>query len=154
MLMSDLVKYGVLAGVGYFLYKKYYAAPAAAVVTGPVGNPVQYVPLTVTQQLDAAAKGGADYLRSGGLLNADQWNFFWAKIGKPAVDGAVFDALFFPSGRPSDTKDNPKMSSAQFVSSVATAGLSGFASAVGMPSPGQLVAMRRRAAVNRLNNAA
>lgn len=142
--MSDLIKYGVLAAVGYYVYKNYYQAPAVTTTTAPAPT-VAYTAPTSTSLLNKAAQSQPDYIRNGGQMTADQWSYIWVNsLSKSAVDGGTFDALFFPNGRPTNATDTPKMTAAQFVAALGTAGLSGFRAVTGLPHP--MVFRRRRVA--------
>lgn len=80
--------------------------------SGDAKTPAQ----TLAQQLRAAA--GVD------LGNADQWNYFLARIaGRKPIEGEVFTKAFFPDGRPEG--DAATMTSDQFLNLGKAAGGTG-----------------------------
>jgi hypothetical protein len=82
--------------------------------TGTGGGSDKASPVaTLAQQLRAAA--GVD------LGNADEWNYFLARIaGRKPVDGEPFMKAFFPDGRPEG--EAAKLTPEQFVTQAKAAG--------------------------------
>jgi hypothetical protein len=145
--MGDLLKYGLLAVGGYLLYNA-FTSPATAVpgtavgiTPTPAGTPApapapSYVttPPTLAAQLDKAAQSNSFYTSQGGKMDAFQWAYIWQNsLSKPAIDGGVISALFFPSGVPSDSSTFAHMTAADFVTALATKGISGLG-AFGLPA--------------------
>jgi len=171
---SNLIKYGLLAGAGYFLYSKFVAAPAGA-IPGATATPATCPTDTKTcpdgstlhrtgATCDFAACPDPAYkyvpptteaalIKAAGAstATADVWNFYYGRLpGKTAlVEG--FDAVFFPNGRPPDVNDTPKMSAAAFLAGLATKGLSGlgraFPSTITVPAAAAILRARAKQGV-------
>lgn len=79
--MKDIIKYAILGGVGYWVIKNYFpnllgGTPTIIPSTSSVA-PV-YTNDTKTQIFNAAKTSQG--IGWGGLLNADQWNYFYNKV--------------------------------------------------------------------------
>lgn len=131
--MKDLIKYGLLAGVAYYVYVNFLSQPAQAIApVGPVPTippvapappPYQYTPPTTLEALKKA-------ILPATTGTADVLNFYYGTIpGKtPLVAG--FDEVFFPNGRPAKVEDTPKISPEAYLAGLATKGLSGLGRAI------------------------
>lgn len=141
---SDVLKYALIAGAGYlayeFLVKPSTAAPAPASGSAPFSlsdliaalrapapatttPPAGAATTSLADQLTAAAAGNAYLI--GGKMTADQWSYIYNHLsGKASID-SVFDALFFPNGRPTDQATYPTYTAAEFAAALKTKGISG-----------------------------
>jgi|SRR5579871_1102551 len=139
---GDILKFGLIAGGAWLLYEMFFSTPAPAAAstssTGSTGSSstsgtsstssssaaVTVNPTTVAALQAAAA---TQPTMSGGMGTADQFSYLWTNnLGKPAISGTTFDAIFFPNGRPANTAQYPLYTAQQFVQALATAGLSGY----------------------------
>jgi hypothetical protein len=131
MASNNILTYVLVGGAAYLAYNWWQNQQTPALVpvpptplppaTPPQAQvpPTAYVPPSTVQQLQNAAGAGVT------TLNADQWQFYWNQIGKPAISSDIFTALFFPTGRPSDPSQAPMMTATAFASALASKGLSG-----------------------------
>lgn len=128
--MNESIKYALLAGGAYLLYKHFVPAATAAVV--PVTMPANYVPvktgditiaktntvMSVDQMNQLVALNGSRD------ANADIWNYYYAQLtGRPQTTD-LFD--------PSLPRDTP-MPVEQYFSARVMHGLSGYSGHAGYP---------------------
>ncbi len=132
MASSDLIKYGLLAAAGWFAWSKLSessALPPPPATTPPATTPPATTTtppvVTLEQRLLTAAGVPASTVQG-----PDQWAYFWAGlkdangVAKGALPSTALD-VWFPAGRPEDQSQYPQITAAQFVSGLATKGISG-----------------------------
>lgn len=144
---SDAIKWVLLAGGAYLVYRAYSAtvtvSPAPGSTSGGSGSSggssgssgsgsgsgSGYSAPSLADQLDAAAQPNAFYQQQGKRMNAWQWEYVWENsLKKTAIDGAQLSAVFFPNGAPAAAQATSApwlMSAAQFVSGLQAKGLAG-----------------------------
>lgn len=99
--MGDLIKYGLLAVAGYFIYQKFFtgaATPAAATPTpaAPAASATPAAPTSSFNTLDAiysrmVAAATAD--KAASSMTADQWNLYLklsSNVASPPDPPTVF----------------------------------------------------------------
>lgn len=93
------------------------STPAASVTTPPAPSTSNATAEQITSALQLIAAAGSE-----SNFNADQWGFYWNKLGWPAIPGDISTAAFFPNGRPANTSDYTQYSALQFIIALENAG--------------------------------
>lgn len=145
---TGLIMLAAIGGVAYYGYQQGWftglfpsTTAAAAPVASPVAvvsNPSQSAPVTAatapvtTPPAPSTSNATAEQISSAiqlvvaagsqSTFNADQWEFYWNKLGWPAIPSSISNVAFWPNGRPASTSDYTQYSALQFIIALENAG--------------------------------
>ncbi len=102
--MKDVLKYGLIALVGYYIYETFFATPATTVTTTPAATTTQPAVNTgfdslaaiYTRMIQDAVNNTPGATTANIVLTADQWNFYLARQSSivPVAPGTIFGATY------------------------------------------------------------